>query len=279
MYVKNGKRPDSVILVHCVGSRDENYNRYCSKVCCMTALKYSHILKKKITEAKVTHLYSDWCLPGKGYQEFKQNLEKGESPSFIRVEDMTRVRFSRSPNEKIVVSLDGNQKIQTADMVILLTAMEPQIDAEEVANLFSISRDDEGFFREEHPKVSPVSTTIKGIYIAGCAQGPKDIQESVAQGGAAAGQILSILMPGEKYEVEPQTAKINEEICGGCKMCISVCPYKAIFFDTEKKISAVEDVLCQGCGTCASACPSGAAEHKNWTVKQLSAEIEGALKK
>ncbi len=280
IVLPNGKPPNSVVLVHCVGSRDKKHNRYCSKVCCMTALKYSHILKKKIPEVKITHLYSDWCLPGKGYQQFKQNLEERESPSFTRVEDMTKVRLEKGLDSKTAVTfprLNGGQESLMADMVILLSAMEPQSDAEQVANLFSISRDDEGFFKEEHSKIAPVSTTTKGIYLAGCAQGPKDIQESVAQGGAAAGRILSILMPGEKHEVEPQTAKIDEEICGGCKTCISVCPYKAIFFDAQKRIAVVEDVLCQGCGTCASSCPSGAAEYKNFTVKQLSAEIEGMI--
>ncbi len=277
IVLENGKTPNSIVLVHCVGSRDENHNPYCSKICCMTALKYSHILKEKIPDAKITHLYSDWCLGGKGYQKFKQGLNLKQELSFIRIDDMTEVRLNQGQDSKITVNfpgLEGTQESLTADMVILLTAMEPQSDAEKVATLFSLSRDEEGFFSEEHPKISPVSTTTKGIYIAGCAQGPKDIQESIAQGGAAAGQILSILIPGEKYEVEPQTAKINEEFCGGCKTCISVCPYKAITFDHEKKISVVEDVLCQGCGTCASACPSGAAEHKNFTLKQIFIEIK-----
>jgi len=277
IVLDNGQVPGSVVIIHCVGSRDVNHHRYCSGVCCMTALKFSHILKNKAPDAKITHLYSDWCLGGKGYQEFKQTLLPGLNPAFIRIEDMTEVKLNRGPGSKIAVTFPGSEGSRgslTADMVILLTAMESQSDAEKVADLFSISRDEEGFFKEEHQKVDPVSTTTKGIYIAGCAQGPKDIPESVAQGGAAAGRILSILMPGEMHEVEPQTAKINEELCGGCKTCISVCPYKAIIFDAEKKISVVEEVLCQGCGTCASACPSGAAEHNNFTMKQLSAEIE-----
>ncbi len=277
IVLENGKTPDSVVLVHCVGSRDEKHNRYCSSVCCMAALKYSHILKSKVPDAKVTHIYSDWCLGGKGYQKFKDDFKPGHRPELIRVDDMTEVRLGRGPDSEIIVTYPvshGKRESLTADMVILLTAMKPQDDARELADLFSISRDEEGFFKEEHQKVDPVSTTTKGIYIAGCAQGPKDIQESVAQGGAAAGRILSVLVPGEKHEVEAQTAKINEDYCGGCKICISVCPYKAIFFDPEKGISVVEELLCQGCGTCASACPSGAAEHMNFTVKQISAEIE-----
>ena len=135
----------------------------------------------------------------------------------------------------------------------------------------------DGFFAEGHTKTAPVNTNIEGIFIAGCAQGPKDIQSSISQGAAAAGQILSALVPGRKLELEVVTADIDEHACSGCAMCVGLCPYKAIVLDKEKNVAVVNAVLCKGCGTCVAACPSGAAKGKHFTTLQVFAEIEEVL--
>jgi heterodisulfide reductase subunit A len=157
--------------------------------------------------------------------------------------------------------------------------MEGARDAGAMAQIFDISQGaGEGFFAEENSQVAPVSTAIEGIFIAGCAQGPKDIQSSVAQGQAAAGRILSRLVPGEKLALEPVTAEVDEDLCCGCKLCVGLCSYKAITCDNLKNNVAINKVLCRGCGTCAAACPSGAIKAHHFTDTEVSEEIRGLLR-
>jgi len=160
------------------------------------------------------------------------------------------------------------------DMVVLSTGLEPRRDAGEVARLFGIGCGGAGFFTERHPKLAPVETASDGIFIAGACQGPKDIPDSVAQGGAAAAAALDMIDLG-KVEVEPITSFIDEELCVGCGDCILVCPYTAISRIEGK--AEINSVLCKGCGTCAATCPAGAIEALHFNDDQIVAEIEGAL--
>jgi heterodisulfide reductase subunit A len=163
-------------------------------------------------------------------------------------------------------------------MVILAPAIEPAVDAPKVAEITGVSQDDKGFFEEEHEKLNPISTSTEGIYIVGCAQGPKNISETIVQSDAAAGRILSSLIPGKKLEPEVKTSHISESFCIGCKTCLTVCSYGAITFDEAKKISVVNEVICRGCGNCVAACPSGAASIKHFKFNQLYQELLEAVK-
>jgi heterodisulfide reductase subunit A len=163
-------------------------------------------------------------------------------------------------------------------MVVLCPAMVPAAHTGKLSDVFEVGLGKDGFFAEGHTKLAPVSTNIDGVCIAGCAQGPKDIQGSVAQGAAAAGQLLSILVPGRKLELDVITAEIDENACAECKICVSLCPYKAIVIDKDKKVAVVNEVLCKGCGTCVAACPSGSSKSKHFTTEQIFAEIEEVLK-
>ena len=174
--------------------------------------------------------------------------------------------------------VSGKRRDIPSDMVVLCPAMIPAKDTPGLSKLLGIVPDKDGFFAEGHTKLAPVSTNINGIFIAGCSQGPKDIQNSVAQGAAAAGQILSSLVPGRKLELEVTTAEIDENACSGCMTCVAVCPYKAIAFDNDKKVSVVNPALCKGCGTCVAACPSGSAKSRHFTGQQILTEIEEVLK-
>lgn len=140
--------------------------------------------------------------------------------------------------------------------------------------MFNITCSQEGFFMERHPKLAPVSTFTDGIFLAGCCQGPKDIPDAVAQAGAAAAEALVLIDKGE-IEVEANFAYVDEDICSGCKTCISLCPYSAITFDEEKKRAVINEVLCKGCGVCVAACPSGAIGQHLFEDSQILAEIEG----
>jgi heterodisulfide reductase subunit A len=163
-------------------------------------------------------------------------------------------------------------------MVILAPAIEPAVDAPKVAEITGVSQDDKGFFEEEHEKLNPISTSTEGIYIVGCAQGPKNISDTIVQSYAAAGKILSSLIPGKKLEPEVKTSHISESFCIGCKTCLTVCSYGAITFDEEKKVSVVNEVICRGCGNCVAACPSGAASIKHFKFNQLYQELREAVK-
>ena len=275
--LKNGSTPESVAIIHCVGSRDHNYNEYCSRVCCMYSLKTAHLVREK-TEGKVYEFYIDMRAFGKGYEEFYKRLLE-ENVTFIRgrVAEVTNVSETTSEKGKLVVvaedTLLGIVRRVPVDMVILSVGLEPRRDAVDVAHKFSISRSEDGFFLEKHPKLAPVSTAVDGVFVAGACQGPKDIPDSVAQGAAAAANVLS-LVDRKAVELEPAIAVINEASCSGCKICVELCPYHAITYDEERKLAVVNEALCKGCGVCVAACPSSAIEQQNFTNRQLVAEIE-----
>ena len=277
---KDGTPPKSVAILHCIGSRDENYQKYCSRVCCMYSLKFAHLIKEK-TGAEVYNLYIDIRAFGKGYEEFYKRL-LSEGVHFIRGKAAEVTDAAQSPEEEgkaIVICEDtllGMTRRIPVDMVVLSSGIKAGKDADEVARILSLSCTDGGFFLEKHPKLAPVDTASDGIFLAGTCQGPKDIPDTVAQGAAAAAGALSLIDKG-KVVLEPITSEINEDLCAGCKLCISTCPYDAIEFNEDKKVSVVVEELCKGCGTCAAGCPSGAARQKNFEDVQIFAEIEGVL--
>ena len=278
LLLQDGKDPGSVAILHCVGSRDKNQKSYCSKVCCMYAMKFAHLVHEK-TDAHIYEFYIDVRSAGKGYEEFYDRM-LGEGVTFIRGKGAEVNDVALTPEEegKLVVrcedTLIGMVRRIPVDMVILCPAMVPRHDTEEVAKLFGICASQDGFFREQHPKLGPVSTDSDGVFLAGACQGPKDIPETVAQGAGAAGAVLSL---GDAVDLEPIKAIIDEELCCGCKICIGVCPYEAISYNAEKEISQIEEALCKGCGACVAACGSGASRQQSFKDEQIIAEIEGAL--
>src|SRR4030042_766293 len=281
ILLKDGTAPKSVAILHCIGSRDINYHRYCSRVCCMYSLKFAHLLREKVPEATVYQLYIDMRCAGSGYEEFYERLQE-EGVNFVRGKAGEITNIAESPGEqgKLVVIVEDTlvrrKRRLPVDMVVLSTALEPRADAESVARVFSLSRKADGFFLEKHPKLDPVATTTDGVFVAGCCQSPKDIPDTVAQASAAAARVLSMISRGS-VEIESATAVVDEEHCAGCKICIDLCSYKAITFDEEKKVSHINDALCKGCGTCVAACPSGAILGKHFTTEQIMSEIEGVL--
>jgi heterodisulfide reductase subunit A len=277
ILLKNGQMPTGIAILHCIGSRDTNFNEYCSRVCCMYSMKIAHLAHEK-TGARVYEFYIDLRAFGKGYEEFYKRV-LGEETIFIRgkAAEVTDVAQTSAEKGKLVVvaedTLLGIVRRVPVDMVVLGVGLEPRRDTAEVARIFSISRSQDGFFLERHPKLAPVSTASDGIFIAGACQSPKDIPDSVAQGAAAAANALS-LIDRKEVTLEPTVAFIDEKSCSGCKICIGLCPYNAISFDEPEKVSIVNDALCKGCGACVAACPSGAMKQRNFTDQQLLAEVE-----
>ena len=280
VVMKNGKEPRSVGIIHCIGSRDHNHHPYCSRVCCMYALKFAHLVHDR-TDAAIYQFYIDMRAFGKGYEEFYTRLlDEGITMIRGKAAEVTEAVWTDNGERMLVVhcedTLVGKFREIPLDMIILCNAIEPRRDADQVRKLFSISKSPDGFFLERHPKLDPTSTTTDGVFIAGCAQGPKDIPDTVAQAGSAAARILSMISLGQ-VEIDPVRAVVQEEYCSGCRMCNTLCPYSAIEYNEVKKISHVNEALCKGCGTCVAACPSSAMTGQGFTDAQILAELEGLL--
>jgi heterodisulfide reductase subunit A len=278
VLLADGRKPESVGIIHCVGSRDENYNEYCSKVCCMYSIKLAHLIKER-TNAEVYNFYIDIRAAGKGYEEFYKKV-MNEGVNFIRgrVAEVTDRAKNLEEKGKLVVIVEdtllGKIRRIPVDMVVLAVALEPRQDFEHVRNMLRIPCTKEGWLLERHPKLAPVSTATNGVYIAGACQGPKDIPDSVAQAEATAGEVLALIQKGE-IELVPNMAFVSKERCSGCGACVATCPFGAIFL--EKGIAVINETLCRGCGACVVACPSRALQQYLFRDEQIYAEIEGAL--
>ncbi|MER3457461.1 MAG: disulfide reductase [Chloroflexota bacterium] len=272
--------PKSVGIIHCVGSRDRNYNNYCSNICCMQSLKFAHLVKER-TGATVYNFYIDIRAGFKDYDEFYQRvLEEGILLIRGRVAKVTDAVRLAGEEGKLIIQVEdtliGQQRRIPVDMVILACGLEPRRDAKEVAKLFGISCSANGWFIERHPKLDPVATMTEGIFIAGVCQGPKDIPASVAQGAAAAARVLGRIQQRE-IALEPIRASINADKCSGCRICNNLCPFNAITFHEDRMVSEINPALCQGCGTCVAACPAGAISGTVFSNEQVLAQIEGLL--
>ncbi len=277
IVLRDGTKPKTVGIVHCVGSRDVNTNLHCSRVCCMYSLKLAHLIKEK-TDAEVYNFYIDIRTPGKGFEEFYNRVAE-EGVHFIRGK-VADIYPAPDGNGRLILQAEDTllsmvRKIPV-DMVVLAVGMEAQADAEDVRRMFNITCSGGGWFMERHPKLAPVNTFTDGIFLAGACQGPKDIPDTVAQAGAAAAEALALIDRGY-VELEPNTAYISEDDCSGCKTCIPLCPYTAILFLEDKKKAEINEVLCKGCGVCVAACPSGSINQNLFEDEEIYAEIEGVL--
>jgi len=274
VLLKDGAVPKGIAFLHCIGSRDENANLYCSRVCCMASMKQAHLAKEK-TGAEIYEFYIDINAFGKGYQEFYKRVRE-EGIYFIRGKGS---EIFKRDGRLVVAAEDtmlGTPVEIPVDMVVLGTGLTARHDAEKVAQVLGISQSADRFFMEAHPKLRPVATNVDGIFLAGCCQGPKDIPDTVAHASAAAAEAISLSAQGE-IEVEPTTATINPDLCAGCKLCIEICPYSAIDFLDAKGISVVNEALCKGCGACTAICPSKAASQNHFTQDQVLSEVEGMV--
>jgi heterodisulfide reductase subunit A len=273
VLLTEGKPPHSVALIHCVGRKEKGY---CSKVCCLYSIKLAHYLRDNFSDVDVTELYLDLCLPHKSDQEYFEEARK-KGVRFIRSEEEIKVH-KKGAQIEVEYNTNGKSDSIVVDMVVLAPAMLPAEGTPELAGMLNVPLDKTGFFKEVHQILDPVSTPIEGVYIAGCALGPKNIPESIIQSQATAGKILSSLIPGEKIVPEVKVAEIREEFCTGCQTCLSICFYGAIRFDSFKGISIVNEAICRGCGSCVGSCPSGAIRSKHFTYPQLFREVIEALR-
>ena len=273
-------KPGSVAILHCIGSRDVNYHEYCSRVCCMYALKYSHLIKEKVGhDTRVYDFFIDQRCYGKGYEEFYRRCQE-EGTTFIRgkVAELTDQAQTAEEEGKLIAigedTLLGRRIRVPVDMVVLCMAMEARADTGAVGRIFGVNQGADGFFLEEHPKLAPLNTATDGVFLAGACQGPKDIPDTVAQASGAAAKALALSHRGV-VEVPSAISWIDPDICAGCQVCIGLCPYGAIEYNPRRLISEVNEALCKGCGSCAAFCPSNAAQTRHFRPGQIMAELDG----
>ncbi len=276
----DGKTPSSVAIIHCVGSLDANHKEYCSGICCQYAFKFNHIIEKKMPGTKVHHFYKELVIPGKDEFGLYHHARSNPHAVFIRYADIKDLSVADNEKGNVIQYKDisGKTGSVNADMVILCPAVIPAEESGRLGEILETAQDRSGFFAELHGRLDSAQSKIKGVFLAGTCQSPMDIQKAMNQGMAAAGYILSGLVAGRKLELQPIIAVVDDDRCSGCRVCVSVCPYKAISFDTEKNAAVVSDVLCQGCGTCVAACPSASIRGNHFTNEEILAEITEVLR-
>jgi len=277
----DGKEPETVVFIQCVGSRDPSKGlKYCSKICCMYTAKHTMLYAHKVHGGQSYVFYMDVRATGKGYDEFTRRAVEEDHACYLR----GRVSKIYPQGGKLMVrgvdTLLGKPVEIAADMVVLATTAVPQPDAKKFAQGVGVGYDEYGFFNEAHPKLRPVETATAGVFLAGACQAPKDIPDSVAQGSAAASKVLA-LFSRDELEREPIIAEVNENICAGCWGCYQACPFKAIekkeVRDRQgnlvKRVAYVNPGLCQGCGTCVAFCRSNSIDLEGFTERQIYAEV------
>ena len=265
-----------VVFIQCVGSRDRNLgNAYCSRVCCMSTAKQAHLVREELPDARITVFYTDVRAFGKGFEEFYDRVR--EERVLYRRGNPSEI-YKRG--ERLVVraedTLLGKPVEVEADLVVLATGLVPRSDADEIGSLLKLSRSQDGFLMELHPKLGPVDTTTDGVFLAGCCQGPKDITDTIAQAKAAASSALIPLSVG-RVRVESITCAVDPLLCSGCGLCAEACVYGALVLDEHRGIMTANQVLCKGCGACSTACPSGAIVLNHFTPDQILAEVESVI--
>jgi len=270
----DGKVPKEVVFVQCVRSRDpERGMPYCSRICCMYTAKQARLFKQRVPDGQAYLFYIDIRSAGKGYEEFVQQAMEEDGILYIR----GRVARVFPKGDTTVVwgadTLSGKVVEVPADLVVLATAAVPSDGAVELAQRLRIGTDPHGFFSEAHPKLRPVESLTAGIYLAGAAQSPKDIPDTVAQASGAAAKVLALFSQEELVQ-EPTVAYVIEEVCAGCAVCLEACPYDARSIDPRRRVAVVNPALCQSCGACVAACPNKASQIHNWTADQVLAMLD-----
>jgi heterodisulfide reductase subunit A len=269
--------PKSVAFVQCVGSRTKKKgNPYCSNVCCMNTIKDALLIKEHWPDTKIYVFYIDIRAVGKSFEDLFRRA-KGAGVIFVRGLPAEIIEDKKSHNLWLIGENTLEKKIYkvNVEMAILAVGLKPSDDSDKIQRLLRLSKTSDGFFMEVHPKLKPVDTPTRGVFLAGCAESPKDIKDSVTQASAAAAR-AGILMAKGRVTVEAITPVVSTEKCIGCGMCTKVCPYNAITVNKERKKAEVIAAACSGCGACGAECPVGAIEMSHFSDEQIYAQIDAA---
>jgi heterodisulfide reductase subunit A len=269
-------KSQTVVMIQCVGSRNE-VRPYCSRLCCAKSVKNAISLKTLNPKMIVYLLYRDMRTYGFRESYYQEAREKGVI--FIRF-DLDRIPEVKVVGDslKVTVSdiiLGENLEIDT-DLLVLASAVLPAEDNYNLAKLFHVPLNEDGFFKEAYEKLSAVDFMQEGIFVAGMARSPVSIVESIYQGKAASSRAITLLTK-DSLSTEGIISTVKESVCCGCKVCEALCPYGAIAVEPEKNVARVDESLCKGCGTCCGACPTGAAQLKGFKKEQMMAMVNAYL--
>jgi len=274
----NGKPPEKVSFILCVGSRNKKIDHeYCSQVCCNASIKQAVLLKKENPEINVNIYYTDIRAVGKNCEEFYNRAREEFGIRFIK-SNISEVVKSDLSDEFIIRGEDVIENIlfeNSSDMVVLAVGIEPAEGTSELSKILNISQDTYGFLLEKHLKVRPSESSVNGIYIAGAIQGPKDIPNSIAQAESAASKAIALISKG-KVELDPHIVYHTPERCDLCRLCENICIYQAIQI-RDGKLNIIP-ANCSGCGACAAMCPNDALYIPGFKKDQISAQIKATLK-
>jgi len=264
-------------VVQCAGSRDPQFHKpYCSKICCMYVAKQAISYKKRVPQGQAYVFYIDIRSAGKNHEEFVQRAMEEYNVLYLR----GKVSKVFEEDGKVMVwgvdTLTGVPVEVAADLVVLASAAVPSTHARELAQRLRIPVDEHGFFTEAHPKLRPVESLTPGVFLAGAGQFPKDIPETISQASAAAAKVLQLFSQREMVQ-EPVIARVDEELCSGCGLCVAACPYEALAMHRRLPIAVVNQALCQGCSACVAVCPDKACSVHNYDTAQMLAMLEALL--
>jgi heterodisulfide reductase subunit A len=281
-FVRPGDRktPKSIGFIQCVGSRSQKRgNPYCSNICCMNTIKDTVLLKDHYPDIQSTVFYMDIRAFGKGFEDLYMK-SKAEGVQYVRGLPGEVEEDPATGNLIVTVENTTTGKIERheVEMLVLSVGLLPRKDSGVVRQLLTLSCTSDGFLMESHPKLKPVDAPTRGVFLAGCAESPKDVKDSVTQASAAAARANIILSAG-KISIEAITAHIDPDLCKYCGFCVKVCPYKAIT-PTDRKTKLAPKVIeaaCAGCGTCGAECPFGAIEMRHFTDAQIYSQIDAIL--
>jgi heterodisulfide reductase subunit A len=266
----------NVIMIQCVGSRDEA-RPYCSRICCQTAVKNAMLIREQIPDARISIMYRDMQMYGVENEEmFRESKAKG-----IRYINYDPADPPQVESDKVSVHhpLLGRDLDLPADLVVLSTPLISQEDAEVTSQLLRVPIDENGFFLEGHVKLKPLDFATDGVFLCGSARFPANIREAVAQGLGAASR-ASIPLSKGSVVVEPIISVLaDQDACRGCGLCVALCPYGALEIqetDKGRKVHVI-DVACKGCGVCAATCYQHALSINSFTDDQIAAQINAFL--
>jgi heterodisulfide reductase subunit A len=269
--------PKNVVMINCAGAMNET-NPYCCRIGCGVSVKNARLIQESVPGARLFMLYQDLRMFGKYEEEYFANVLNTVNPTMIRYTAEQQPEVSVRDDKIFVTVFDpilkDHVEIET-DLLVLTAQTQGDIHTSKLKQMLKISADAGGFYNEAHAKIRPLDFATEGIYLCGSAHFPKNLPDAIAQAEGAASRAAIPVMVG-KVDIEPTIATVNDSLCVGCGLCVTICPYNAIEMDAEKGVARITDVLCKGCGACVSACPSGASQQQHFTDTQMLSMISTA---
>jgi heterodisulfide reductase subunit A len=272
-----GEKPKRVVMIQCVGSRDERYSWQCSAYCCMAATKHAILTKVEVDpHIDVTILARDIRAAGKGFEEYYVRARDEYGVKYLYRGDTVEIVEKGGKSQVKYTDPEGKAKSLSADLIVLSCAMSPTPGTTELAEKFGLTLDEHGFFEAQDEKIALARTDVHGVFICGACHGPKDIPESVEQAGAAAEE-AAVWLATQSVSKELDVATVTKDLCNSCGLCIAACPSQAIELDAEGACVIVDEVRCRSCGECMAICPVGAIGPLNANPQVIDAAVQGLL--